>query len=201
MKTRTFAHTLLALAAVATAQGRGFAPSHPASPAADRIQAAVCIDYDREARLVQTAQPVATRLLAATDVTLRWYTGFKSCPANALRISMQEHSSPSEHPRGLRLCRALRQSGESSTIRAFLDRVLASQPGGPESGNALPALLGHVLAHEIAHMLEGVVRHSDTGLMRAHWMAEDNRRMRTAPRAWDPTDIEMIHTGLVARLP
>lgn len=190
MKTGTFTNILLALAAVATAQGRGFAPVDPASVID------VCIEYDQQARLVQTAQPVAARLLAAADVTLRWHTGFKGCPENALRVAMQEHTSPSEHPGAL----GYAQPYEKATIRVFLDRVVASQPGGPESGSAISVLLGHVLAHEIAHLLEGVVRHSDTGLMRARWTAEDKKRMRTAPLSWDPADIEMIRTGLAARL-
>ncbi len=190
MKTRTFANTLLLLAAAATAQGRGFAPVAPASTVA------VCIEYDQQARLVQTAQPVATRLLAAADVTLRWHTGFKHCPENALRIALQEHSSPSEHPGAF----GYAQPYEKATIRVFLDRVLASQPGGADSANALPALLGHVLAHEIAHLLQGIIRHSHTGLMRAHWTVEDNKRMRTTPLSWDPDDIELIRLGLAARL-
>jgi len=37
----------------------------------------------------------------------------------------------------------------------------------------LGMLLGHVMAHEIAHLLLGTNSHSDTGIMRAHWHPED----------------------------
>jgi hypothetical protein len=34
-------------------------------------------------------------------------------------------------------------------------------------------LLGHVMAHEIAHLLLGTNSHSATGIMRAHWSSQD----------------------------
>ena len=37
----------------------------------------------------------------------------------------------------------------------------------------LGTLLGHVLAHEIAHLLLGANSHSETGIMRAHWDNKD----------------------------
>jgi hypothetical protein len=37
----------------------------------------------------------------------------------------------------------------------------------------LGVLLGHVLAHEVAHLLLGTNSHSDTGIMRAHWSEQD----------------------------
>jgi hypothetical protein len=38
---------------------------------------------------------------------------------------------------------------------------------------SLATLLGHVAAHEIAHLLLGTNSHSPTGIMRAHWHRED----------------------------
>lgn len=50
----------------------------------------------------------------------------------------------------------------------FYDRVLAnSRPTG------LPFLLGHVLAHEIGHILQGVERHSSAGVMKEKWDYRD----------------------------
>lgn len=37
----------------------------------------------------------------------------------------------------------------------------------------LGKLLGHVAAHEIAHLLLGTKAHSDTGIMRPHWSERD----------------------------
>ncbi len=36
-------------------------------------------------------------------------------------------------------------------------------------------VLGHILVHEIVHVLEGTGRHSEIGLMKARWSGEDFR--------------------------
>ena len=38
-------------------------------------------------------------------------------------------------------------------------------------------LLGNVLAHEIGHVLQGVLRHSETGVMKARWSDNEILRM------------------------
>ena len=47
--------------------------------------------------------------------------------------------------------------------------------------------------------LQAVVRHSETGLMSAHWTPTDHVRMRRQLLAWDPADSELIRAGLVSR--
>jgi hypothetical protein len=42
-----------------------------------------------------------------------------------------------------------------------------------ESNESLATILGHVMAHEIAHLLLGVNSHSSSGIMRAHWNKRD----------------------------
>jgi hypothetical protein len=49
-------------------------------------------------------------------------------------------------------------------------------------------LLGHVLAHEIGHVLQGVSHHSDTGVMKSRWSlgeVGDMRKVRLHFTAWD----------------
>ena len=62
-----------------------------------------------------------------------------------------------------------------STGYVFRDRIakLAEAAGVPEA-----VLFGHVLAHEIGHLLLGNDSHSPAGLMRAVWGAADFRSMR-----------------------
>lgn len=150
----------------------------------------VCVEYDSEPRAVQIAQTVATRLLAANDVNLRWQTGFKACPDHAVRITLAAHSASAGHPGAY----GYASPYEKSRIHIFVDRVAAAEPGP-----TMPQLLGHVLAHEITHILQAIVRHSETGLMRAHWTPEDHVRMRSSLLAWDPADREIIHAGLATR--
>ena len=58
------------------------------------------------------------------------------------------------------------------------------------------AVLAHVLAHEITHVLQGVARHSDTGVMRAHWNPSDYTDMEQRPLEFAGRDAELIHLGL-----
>ena len=53
-------------------------------------------------------------------------------------------------------------------ITVFYDRVELAV-----HANTVPALLAHVLAHEIAHVLQSIKRHSEEGIMKARWDAHD----------------------------
>ena len=61
---------------------------------------------------------------------------------------------------------------------------------------AAAVLLAHVLAHEITHVLQGTVRHSEEGLMKARWTAEDRMSMRVKPLPFTAYDIQLIQSGM-----
>ena len=42
-------------------------------------------------------------------------------------------------------------------------------------------LLAYIFAHEIAHALQGVGRHSKSGIMKAEWTIDDYRAMLAPP--------------------
>ena len=83
------------------------------------------------------------------------------------------------------------------SVYVYYDRVL-ELAGGPNRKMAA-ILLGHVFAHEIAHVLEGQARHSPTALMKAHWDEHDYAAMAVRPLPLDPQDIELIEKRLSAR--
>jgi hypothetical protein len=76
------------------------------------------------------------------------------------------------------------------TIVVFLDRVQALNRNGVRSAMA------HVLVHEITHVLEGIDRHSATGIMKAHWNDNDYFEMRRKPLTFAPEDVDLIYAGL-----
>jgi len=80
-------------------------------------------------------------------------------------------------------------AGNGTRIEVFYNRIRA---GWRES--AIPPILAHVLVHEITHVLEGVSRHADAGVMKARWDAEDYRSMRQAPLAIAADDLQMLRT-------
>jgi hypothetical protein len=63
----------------------------------------------------------------------------------------------------------------------------------------VPCLLAHVLVHEITHLLEGIDRHSESGVMKAHWSSDDTLEMAWKPLAFTEEDKYLIHRGLKLR--
>jgi hypothetical protein len=52
------------------------------------------------------------------------------------------------------------------------------------------------MVHEITHLLQGVTRHSDTGVMKARWTGTDFGGMRVTPLPFTRQDVELIYSGL-----
>jgi hypothetical protein len=83
---------------------------------------------------------------------------------------------------------------ERTHIVLFYDRVLNTV--GP---NSVPALLGHVLAHEIVHILQGVAVHSATGIMKERWDSQDYAEMQRGRLKFTRDDIDLIGQGTKSR--
>ena len=61
------------------------------------------------------------------------------------------------------------------------------------------AAAGYVLAHELAHVMQGVARHSESGIMKANWSRDDRKAMVIHKLTFTALDIELIHQGLAAQ--
>jgi len=61
------------------------------------------------------------------------------------------------------------------------------------------SILAHVITHEITHVLQGIERHSATGVMKARWNPEEFRSMTFRPLAFEPGDIDLIHIAMRRR--
>ncbi len=85
------------------------------------------------------------------------------------------------------------QELRNNAIRVFYDRVEAI------SLVRTPVVLGYVLAHEITHVLQGICRHSDTGIMKAHWVPADFMAMMWHRVNFEEVDVDLIQRGLTAR--
>jgi len=80
---------------------------------------------------------------------------------------------------------------EGVHIRVFWDRI---------RDYATPReVLAHVMVHEITHILEGEVRHSDEGIMKAHWTPADLSALAIKPLGFAPEDVKLIFEGLDRR--
>lgn len=56
------------------------------------------------------------------------------------------------------------------------------------------------MVHEITHVLEGINRHSEEGVMKAIWSAKDYERMRDHPLPFAPVDVDLIREGIARRM-
>ena len=128
-------------------------------------------------------------MFADIGVRIAWHP-LGSCPEGALKITFsQSDAKASDTALGYAL------PYEGTHIVVLLDRIREMVPPV-----AVPALLGHVMAHEITHILEGYSRHSESGLMKAHWEGREFKTMETANGLlFAPEDVETIHRGLQRR--
>lgn len=91
----------------------------------------------------------------------------------------------------------LREGGGGSHIYVFHDRVQALAVEHPELSAA--TILGHVLAHEIGHLLMGSESHTTSGIMSARWFGKELRRMAKGDLLFDPAQRLRLRAGFLAR--
>jgi hypothetical protein len=92
------------------------------------------------------------------------------------------------------LAYALPYASSGTAIHVLMDRVADRLNPHFEE-----VRLTHVLVHEITHVLEQIVRHSDDGIMKAHWDSSDYARMKSHPLPFAAIDVELIREGIANR--
>jgi hypothetical protein len=132
----------------------------------------------------------AAQIFENIGVKLLW-----SCPeqtgAEAARGTILIHLTPRapKHFRKGTLAHALPFAQEGVRITVFYDRL---EPILQDHLAFAGSIFGHVLAHEIAHVLERVDAHTETGLMRGHWNEEDFVSMKFHAFGFTPEDAQSI---------
>jgi hypothetical protein len=140
------------------------------------------------------AESIAARILANAGVHLDWRSGTSRVPAPVETIEIQlDDAAPTNNTSTEALGYTLMGQTEGVRIHVFLDRIRALDKR--RSG----LVMGHVLAHEIGHLLEGVSRHSETGVLKANFNAADVRAMAKAPLQFAPEDAALILAYLLVR--
>lgn len=148
--------------------------------------------------MVFLAEAKTTAIFRAIGVPMRWRAGAppskpldKACGAPlVIRIEY----SDGVHVSSEALAYAMPFVDSGTCIHILLDRVLRSS-----TASLAPEVLAYVLAHEITHVLERIDRHSEEGIMKAHWGSSDFQRMACSGFAFAADDIEMIHSGIAQR--
>ena len=152
--------------------------------------------------LLDAGAAEATRLLSTIPVRLSWL----NCAAPAhpakcespetpadLTIRLLSKALPHASPNALGMAM---WSDSGGSVALFFDRALSIR----RPGILLPHILGRAMAHEIVHLLLGVESHSDLGLMRRQWSAEDLRMDSGACLGLSTNAVESMRTEAARRV-
>jgi len=128
-------------------------------------------------------------MFATAGVKIEWKSN-RECPPDAIRITFSQKTQPDFLPEAL----AYALPYEGTHIVVFYDRL--QERGQP---NRLSAILAHVMVHEITHILQGVQRHSKSGVMKAVWTKDDFDEMAFKSLPFRDEDMKLIRNGPDAR--
>jgi hypothetical protein len=174
------------------------------TPADDTTRVNVYInDCDDSALLLRSGELLAGSIFEKIDVHLNWRTG--QVPAtrgaardvtlsNVFEIRTLQHALQSASPDALASARIAGWSGAEITVykdrlQRFLD-CHRNLPGIEVAG------VGYVLAHELAHVMQGIPRHSQVGILKAEWSNADIQEMIYHTLDFTAFDAALIHRGL-----
>jgi hypothetical protein len=140
----------------------------------------------------------ATKLFADAGINIQWAGRAPdqvTAGADVIRITVVDRPSPAfdvpTKRQTLAIARPYRS--ELQNITVFYDRVQAYTQAFQSHA---AAVFGHILAHEIGHVLEGVARHSDDGLMRAQWRMSDLNTMLAHGLGFADEDVRLLRDRL-----
>jgi hypothetical protein len=139
------------------------------------------------------AEHLANQMFARIGVSVKWHQGKPPREdTEAIAVSLVSGLREQFYPDAL----GYATISPHAAGRVF---VLADRLKEEADPRLVPTILAHVLVHEITHVLEGVSRHSETGLMKANWTGKDYAAMAHKPLEFAPVDVNIIHYRLAHR--
>jgi hypothetical protein len=138
------------------------------------------------------AQMIASQIFARIGVRIDWPADQHSCilSRESIEIVLSDRTPAGERPGSL----AYSMPYQGKTIVIFYDRLRVSATRAGEA-----TWLGYVLAHEIAHVLQGITQHSRSGIMKPGWDGRDYAEMRRNDLLFTEEDVSLIRHGLIGR--
>ena len=141
------------------------------------------------------AKALAAEMFDGVGVWIDWRAGQQAesqlLREEAIAVRLARHTPKKFKPGGVAFAFPY---GEAD-ITVLYDRLAWSE----QSPGLAPALLAHVLVHEITHKLQGICRHSSAGIMKSNWTEDDYYDMQKKTLSFASEDVELIHLGLAQR--
>ena len=133
------------------------------------------------ARVFYHAQGIAAAIYSQIGVEVDWRNKLSRLEHCSIPVIMSWNTPASLHPGAMAFSELYATGGGSITV--LLDRLKPMVENNPD---ASAVLLGHVLAHEMGHILQGIKRHSTTGVLKEQWSAMEIRSSSptTTALAW-----------------
>jgi len=136
------------------------------------------------------AKGLASQMFAWIGISVQWSRGNPSAETlqPPIFIDLVDNTPANFRPGAM----AYTQPCNGPHITVFYDRIdHSSNPS---------RVLAHVMVHEIAHVLQGVCRHSDSGIMKAEWSPRELREMSSKTLPFAREDVSLIYRGLAVRM-
>ena len=149
----------------------------------------VCLSSGPAFQIAYGARRQAADVFAAVGVQIHWLAP-DSCRnlRDSIRITIVAQA-PEQEEAGA-LARAFPYEGVH--INIYYDRV-------KEQCRCAQQLLAYVMVHEITHVLQGISRHSETGIMKARWSKADYFAMQHHEIGFEAVDVALIRDGIDSR--
>jgi hypothetical protein len=164
-----------------------------------RVDVYIC-NHDDSSILLGPGKVLASDLFAKVGVRVDWHAGElgpvgRDGSQPTFGIHTIEHAPESASPGALASARLVDSSATEITV--YKDRIRRFLDQRP-SLTAVAA--GYLLAHELAHAMQGVARHSEAGIMKAQWSRDDFQQMVLHKLGFTGFDVDLIHRGLTLQL-
>jgi hypothetical protein len=147
------------------------------------------------------SQAAAATILGTIGVKLTWTrdpqasNGALACEGESttrnIAVEIVPHAPAKSSDAAVAIAFPYAEDGVRIVI--FYDRVVILRDQAPQM-----KILGYVLAHEIGHVLQGIARHSQTGVMSAHWTENDFKQMSRGTLTFTPEDTQSIRRTFAA---
>lgn len=140
------------------------------------------------------ARAMVTRMYSQIGVRIAWREGeLRTGAVNNARVTVQiRYGSVARGAHALAAAAPFGTGTRAVTVDYARIRGVAGRMEREQ------AILAHVLAHELGHILQGTDWHADTGVMKANWRAADYESMQRKPLAFTEDDVLLINRGLGA---
>jgi hypothetical protein len=160
-------------------------------------------DRDGSSELLGPGKVVASAIFAKIGVRLNWRAGelpaTQSAAGNesirkAFGVRTLQRAPESATAGALASARIVASSGTEITV--YKDRLQRFLDQHSNLAGGMGAGAGYVLAHELAHVMQGVSRHSESGILKGQWSNTDFDEMIFHKLVFTNFDVELIHRGL-----